>query len=148
MKKKTVLQSGWNGLSKERDGRLQNRLLDKEELIFFQERAATIQSWCTSTVTLTCGARATSSTGESSPPTGRWWSSPSTTGSVFSVSRLFALNNSELGIRGFAVLRCDSNSYFQAILTLNLFYLWARPITITYPKLNSLDRKWKTKFSP
>ena len=45
------------------------------------------------------------------------------------------------GYLGFAVLRCISKSYFQAILTIKAMYLWARYLKITYPKSNSLNSK-------
>ena len=44
------------------------------------------------------------------------------------------------GHLGFAVLQCSSKSYFQAILTMKIIYLWTRPIKISS---NSLNRKCK-----
>ena len=42
--------------------------------------------------------------------------------------------------RTFGVLQCSLKSYFQAILAVKIICLWGRPIAITYPKSNSLNR--------
>ena len=48
------------------------------------------------------------------------------------------------GHLGFAVLQSCSKSYFQANLAIKIIYLWARPIKISYPLSNSLNRKCKS----
>ena len=44
------------------------------------------------------------------------------------------------GHMGFAVLQCSSKSYFQANLAIKITYFWVKPIKITYPESNSLNR--------
>ena len=52
----------------------------------------------------------------------------------------------EHGHLGFSVLRCSTKSSFQAILIIQIIYLWTRPIKITYPESSSPKRKCKNSI--